>query len=71
MSVQNLPLPETPELIGEIEVDSIKFLVEKHLPNLEYSKSQEIIFRFATLIGFKDLIWQSHFEKSLETLDLK
>ena len=63
MSVKNLPLPESPELNNNISIDSIRSLVDNNIDGLSPLKSNEIVFRIATLIGFKDFNWQNHFKK--------
>jgi hypothetical protein len=63
MSVKNLPLPESPELINNISIDSIRSLINNNIPDLCRVKSNEIVFRIATLIGFKDECWNNHFKQ--------
>jgi hypothetical protein len=67
MSVKNLQLPESPELNNDISIDSIRLLIKKNLPNLKPIKENEVVFNIATLIGFKNKEWDSHFKQTYQT----
>ncbi|SIQ53672.1 hypothetical protein SAMN05421797_1023 [Maribacter ulvicola] len=66
MSVRNLDLPKSPELIGDISIDSIRLLINENLPDLSPLKSNDIVFRISSLIGFKDKDWDKHFKQSCQ-----
>jgi hypothetical protein len=63
MSVKNLPLPESLELNNYISIDSIRSLINNNILDLDQVKLNEIVFRIATLIGFKDEYWNNHFKQ--------
>lgn len=67
MSVRTLKIPKSPELQGEISLDSIRSIVNDCAPNLSPLKVNEIVFRLGSLIGFKDKSWDLYFKQSYKT----
>ena len=68
ISIKNQPLPESPELKGEISVDEIENCIKKTIPHLSQSEVVDLSFSISSIIGFKDPIWNLWFQKRLENL---
>lgn len=70
VSVKNQPLPEYPELKGEISIDEIEFCIKKTLPNLSQSDVLNLVHGISAIIGYKNRNWDLAFKKRLENLYL-
>ncbi|NNK23205.1 MAG: hypothetical protein HKP48_07905 [Winogradskyella sp.] len=66
--IKNQPLPESPELNGEICVDEIQKCIKKTIPYLSQSEVVNLSFNISAIIGFKDSTWDIWFQKRLENL---
>jgi hypothetical protein len=68
MSVKNLPLPESPELNGDISLDEIEECINKTIPSLSQLDALSLTHSISAIIGYKDKHWDLAFKKRLKNL---